>query len=64
VQGLTGIRLFNGCNDNGCTLFENTDRVRLASARWYPGTVRLQDGSVFIMGGMTEGGFNNANASA
>jgi alkylated DNA repair dioxygenase AlkB len=27
---------------------------------WYPSTVRLEDGSVLIMGGMVAGGFNNA----
>ena len=41
-------------------LYENESRMHLTSRRWYPASVRLQDGSVFIMGGMTTTGFNNA----
>ena len=74
-NGLQAIRMFPECGDNGCyvrpllcsyarliagQLYENESRMHLTSRRWYPGSVRLQDGSVFIMGGMTTTGFNNA----
>ena len=44
-------------------MYENPSRLRLTSARWYPSTVRLQDGSLLILGGMVAGGFNNAEAT-
>jgi len=62
-NGIMGVRIFDNCNDNGCTIKEWPNTVRLAGSRWYPGVVRITDGSVLIMGGMTEGGFNNARAT-
>lgn len=74
-----GIRLFDNCNDksvafcffiitadrdySGCSIKEWPNTIRLAGSRWYPGVVRITDGSVLVMGGMTEGGFNNARAT-
>jgi hypothetical protein len=57
ANGITAVRIFPKCDNSGCKLVEDTKNVRLASARWYPGTVRLQDGSVMIMGGMSTRSF-------
>jgi hypothetical protein len=51
TDGLTSVRIFPKCGDTGCQLFEDLNTHRLASARWYPGTIRLQDGSIMIAGG-------------
>ncbi|GAA6041298.1 hypothetical protein JCM8097_001325 [Rhodosporidiobolus ruineniae] len=62
-NGLAAIRLFTPCSDNNCDVYENPSRVRMTSARWYPSTVRLTDGSVLIAGGMIAGGYNNAEST-
>ncbi|ORY90614.1 copper radical oxidase [Leucosporidium creatinivorum] len=62
-NGLDAIRLFTPCDDDKCDVYENPSRIRLTSARWYPSTVRLEDGSLLIMGGMVAGGFNNAEST-
>jgi len=59
-NGLQAVRMFPTCDDSSCNIYENQQRLRLSSKRWYPGTSRLPDGSVFIMGGMVTTGFNNA----
>ncbi|KAF7317537.1 Copper radical oxidase [Mycena kentingensis (nom. inval.)] len=59
-DGLQGIRMFTPCDDGKCDLFEMPDRVRLASKRWYPSSVRIEDGSIIIFGGSVSGGFANA----
>ncbi|KAF7317558.1 hypothetical protein MKEN_00842700 [Mycena kentingensis (nom. inval.)] len=58
-NGLQGIRLFTPCDDGKCGVYENTARVHLASKRWYPSSVRIEDGSVMIFGGSVSGGFAN-----
>jgi hypothetical protein len=58
-----GIRLFDPCEDNNCDVYENPSRIRLTSARWYPSTTRLTDGSLLIAGGMVAGGYNNQEAT-
>ncbi|KAL0581691.1 hypothetical protein V5O48_000397 [Marasmius crinis-equi] len=58
-NGLQGLRLFNPCTNGACDLFENPSRIRLTSNRWYPSSVRIEDGSVIIWGGSTGGGFIN-----
>ncbi|THU91851.1 hypothetical protein K435DRAFT_673232 [Dendrothele bispora CBS 962.96] len=55
-QGFQGIRLFTPCTDNTCDIFENPAQLHLTSNRWYPSSVRLDDGSVMIYGGSTDGG--------
>ncbi|KAF7329976.1 putative fungistatic metabolite [Mycena kentingensis (nom. inval.)] len=59
-DGHQGIRLFNACPASGsCDVWEDANRVRMASNRWYPTTARLPDGSAFIVGGMSGSGFTN-----
>uniref|UniRef100_A0A0W0F0Z7 Copper radical oxidase n=1 Tax=Moniliophthora roreri TaxID=221103 RepID=A0A0W0F0Z7_MONRR len=59
TNGLQGLRLFNPCTNGACDLYENPSRIRLTSNRWYPSSVRIEDGSVIIWGGSTSGGFIN-----
>ncbi|KAF8907403.1 glyoxal oxidase precursor [Mucidula mucida] len=52
--GMMGIRIFEPCLDasgTDCTLFEDPDTLHLAEQRWYPASVRIFDGSLFIVGG-------------
>lgn len=66
VDGTQTIRLFGPCdsdNSPGCEVYENPERIRMASPRWYSTTVRIDDGSVMIIGGSTSGGWMN-NASS
>ncbi|GAA5961605.1 hypothetical protein JCM3765_002645 [Sporobolomyces pararoseus] len=58
-DGLAAVRLFTPCSNNKCDVQEWPDRVRLTSARWYPTSTRLTDGSLIIVGGMVAGGYNN-----
>ncbi|KAJ8517396.1 hypothetical protein ONZ45_g5405 [Pleurotus djamor] len=58
-NGLQGLRQFNPCNDASCDIIENPQRIRLTSRRWYPSSVRLEDGSMMIYGGSVNGGFQN-----
>ncbi|QRV89331.1 glyoxal oxidase [Ceratobasidium sp. AG-Ba] len=56
----TRVRHFNPCTSSGtCNFFENPQRVRLASQRWYPSSVRLSDGSVLVFGGAHGGDWTN-----
>ncbi|KZT56997.1 copper radical oxidase [Calocera cornea HHB12733] len=59
VNGLQAIRFFDPCLDNKCDIFEDPDRLRMASARWYVTVTRLEDGSALIMGGSKKGGWMN-----
>lgn len=43
------------CSDSSCPIYDNPNRTHTTSKRWYPSTVRLQDGSVMIIGGDTYG---------
>ncbi|THU77179.1 hypothetical protein K435DRAFT_702963 [Dendrothele bispora CBS 962.96] len=58
-NGLQAIRLFTPCTDGRCDIFEDPARLHLTSNRWYPSSVRIDDGSVIIYGGSTFGGFEN-----
>ncbi|GAA5973363.1 hypothetical protein JCM11641_003093 [Rhodosporidiobolus odoratus] len=58
-DGLAAIRLFTPCTNDKCDVYENPSRIRMTSARWYPSTTRLTDGSLLIAGGMIAGGYNN-----
>ncbi|KAF9028798.1 copper radical oxidase [Hymenopellis radicata] len=59
-DGLQALRLFTPCNDGTCDIFENQAVIRLTSKRWYPSSVRLEDGSVLIFGGSVIGGYINS----
>ncbi|CAE6492836.1 unnamed protein product [Rhizoctonia solani] len=62
-NGLQGVRLFNSCADNEkCDFYESPYRIRMTSARWYPSSARLSDGSSFIYGGAYGGGWTNFDA--
>ncbi|KAL0064903.1 hypothetical protein AAF712_008156 [Marasmius tenuissimus] len=50
-NGLQALRMFNPCIDGACDVYENPNRIRLTSKRWYPSSVRIEDGSVIIWGG-------------
>ncbi|KAJ7307786.1 glyoxal oxidase N-terminus-domain-containing protein [Mycena albidolilacea] len=50
-DGLQALRLFTPCTDGSCDILEDPMRIRLTSARWYPSSVRIEDGSVLIFGG-------------
>ncbi|THV03743.1 hypothetical protein K435DRAFT_817163 [Dendrothele bispora CBS 962.96] len=49
-NGLAAIRLFTPCEDGDCDIFENDDVRRMGGLRWYPSSVRLDDGSAMIWG--------------
>lgn len=62
LDGLQAIRIFEPCEspeEGNCELYENPDRVRMASPRWYSTAIRLHDGSVMIIGGSKKGGWIN-----
>ncbi|KAJ7840224.1 glyoxal oxidase N-terminus-domain-containing protein [Mycena leptocephala] len=60
ANGLQGLRLFTPCTTGTCDVYENPTRIRLTSARWYPSSVRIEDGSIIIFGGSVSGGFINS----
>ncbi|KAJ6530848.1 glyoxal oxidase N-terminus-domain-containing protein [Mycena vulgaris] len=37
-----------------CDVYENLTRICLTSARWYPSSVRIEDGSIIILSGSSE----------
>ncbi|KDR81327.1 hypothetical protein GALMADRAFT_136335 [Galerina marginata CBS 339.88] len=59
-NGLQGVRLFTPCTNAKCDIFENPSRLHLTSGRWYPSSVRIEDGSVIIFGGSSDGAFINS----
>lgn len=67
VDGLQAIRIFEPCDSesgDGCTMYENHDRIRMASPRWYNTVLRISDGSAMIVGGSKKGGWiNNATVN-
>ncbi|KAF7322500.1 hypothetical protein HMN09_00028500 [Mycena chlorophos] len=67
VDGLQAIRLFEPClssKADGCEIYEDHDRIRMASPRWYNTVLRIQDGSAMIIGGSKKGGWmNNATTN-
>ncbi|EJD48230.1 hypothetical protein AURDEDRAFT_86052 [Auricularia subglabra TFB-10046 SS5] len=66
ANGAQGLRLFDaaGCPDNApqCAFYESPKRIRLTSNRWYPTVVRLDDGSLLVIGGSKSGTFMNSAA--
>ncbi|KAJ7800808.1 glyoxal oxidase N-terminus-domain-containing protein [Mycena olivaceomarginata] len=63
-NGLQALRFFTPCQDGTCDIWENSSVIRTTSPRWYPGSVRIEDGSVIIFGGATINVFmNNATVS-
>ena len=62
VDGLQAIRIFEPCESEDvgkCTIYENHDRIRMASPRWYNTVLRISDGSAMIIGGSRKGGWMN-----
>ncbi|KAL1721095.1 glyoxal oxidase N-terminus-domain-containing protein [Schizophyllum commune] len=59
LDGLQAVRLLNPCDSDDCTMYENHDRIRMASPRWYNTVLRLFDGSAMIIGGSKKGGWIN-----
>ena len=62
VDGLQAIRIFEPCesdNVDDCRMYENHDRIRMASPRWYNTVLRISDGSAMIIGGSLKGGWIN-----
>ncbi|WAR58015.1 hypothetical protein PtB15_5B245 [Puccinia triticina] len=59
TNGLQSIRFYTPCDDGKCAINEY-DNIKLTTARWYPTSARLPDGSVIIVGGSTEGAFRNS----
>ncbi|KAI1794640.1 copper radical oxidase [Ganoderma leucocontextum] len=62
VDGLQAIRIFEPCesdNVESCDIYENHDRIRMASPRWYNTVLRISDGSAMIIGGSRKGGWTN-----
>ncbi|KAJ7074306.1 copper radical oxidase [Mycena amicta] len=57
VDGLQAIRLFHPCSADpeNCAIYENHQRIRMASPRWYTTVLRLYDGSAMILGGSKKG---------
>jgi hypothetical protein len=67
LDGLQAIRMFDPCDSesaNGCEMYENHARIRMASPRWYNTVIRISDGSAMIIGGSKKGGWiNNATVN-
>ncbi|KAJ7200643.1 glyoxal oxidase N-terminus-domain-containing protein [Mycena pura] len=63
-SGLQALRFFTPCEDATCDIWENSSLVHTTSNRWYPGSVRIEDGSILIFGGSTTQAFiNNATVN-
>ncbi|THU94176.1 DUF1929-domain-containing protein [Dendrothele bispora CBS 962.96] len=56
-DGRRSIRLLNPCDDGTCNWSEAEQQMD--SRRWYPTVETLEDGTVIILGGCTNGGFVN-----
>ncbi|KAF9484661.1 copper radical oxidase [Pholiota conissans] len=67
LDGLQSVRIFEPCEDDSvdsCEMYENHDRIRMASPRWYNTVIRIMDGSAMIIGGAKKGGWmNNATVN-
>ncbi|PPQ99981.1 hypothetical protein CVT26_009263 [Gymnopilus dilepis] len=62
VDGLQAIRIFEPCDSpsvGNCRIYENHNRIRMASPRWYNTVIRINDGSAMIIGGSRKGGWIN-----
>ncbi|KAJ7591739.1 glyoxal oxidase N-terminus-domain-containing protein [Mycena floridula] len=60
-DGRQALRFFTPCSDESCDIYEDQAVVRLTSDRWYPSSVRIEDGSIIIFGGSTTFGFINSD---
>ncbi|KAJ7247284.1 glyoxal oxidase N-terminus-domain-containing protein [Mycena rebaudengoi] len=63
ANGLQAVRLFTPCTTGTCDVFESPKRVRLTSPRWYPSSVRIEDGSIIIFGGSKSGSDSFINSA-
>ncbi|KAF9819759.1 hypothetical protein IEO21_01850 [Rhodonia placenta] len=67
LDGLQAVRIFEPCNSEdveNCIIYENHDRIRTTSPRWYNTVLRISDGSAMIIGGSRKGGWiNNATVN-
>jgi hypothetical protein len=67
MDGLQAVRIFESCDSesaDGCNMYENHARIRMASPRWYNTVLRIADGSAMIIGGSKKGGWiNNATVN-
>ncbi|KAJ7744986.1 copper radical oxidase [Mycena maculata] len=65
LNGLQSVRLFKpDSSADKCEMYENPDRIRMASPRWYNTVIRISDGSAMILGGSKKGGWmNNATVN-
>ncbi|KAI0718298.1 copper radical oxidase [Fomitopsis betulina] len=67
LDGLQAVRILEPCeyeDVSSCTLYENHDRIRMATPRWYTTVLRISDGSAMIIGGSRKGGWiNNATVN-
>ncbi|KAI0291189.1 putative copper radical oxidase [Multifurca ochricompacta] len=67
TDGTQAVRFFQPCDAEdaaGCDILEYPERIHLATPRWYNTVLRIQDGSVMILGGSTRGGWiNNATTN-
>ncbi|KAF8643860.1 hypothetical protein AX16_008876 [Volvariella volvacea WC 439] len=67
LDGMQAVRLFHPCDHHivtRCSIYENHNRIRMASPRWYNTVVRIPDGSAMIIGGSKKGGWiNNATVN-
>jgi hypothetical protein len=66
ADGLQAVRVLEPCDESPdeCVLYEHHERLRLASPRWYNTIIRINDGSILIIGGSTKGGWmNNATTN-
>ncbi|KIY43519.1 hypothetical protein FISHEDRAFT_67974 [Fistulina hepatica ATCC 64428] len=66
LDGLQAVRIFEPClsGTEGCDMYENHGRIRMASPRWYNTVIRIHDGSAMIIGGSKKGGWmNNATVN-
>ncbi|KAG8690448.1 hypothetical protein FRC08_010528 [Ceratobasidium sp. 394] len=61
-DGLQSIRLYTPCSDGTCDIYEDPDRLRTKSPRWYVSTTRIEDGSLMIIGGSVRGVWINNNS--
>lgn len=62
LDGMQAIRIFHPCDSStaeDCEMYENHDRIRMASPRWYNTVLRISDGSAMIIGGSKKGGWIN-----
>ncbi|KAK0445196.1 glyoxal oxidase N-terminus-domain-containing protein [Armillaria borealis] len=62
ANGLQAIRMFTPCNDKTCDVFEDPNHIHLTSNRWYPSSIRIEDGSIIVYGGSVGGGYINSNS--